>query len=248
MMAADRRGAKPRPSRTGIVAFLAVAGLAVACNGGDKPSPTATSAPTPSVTVDRFAAAAAIEAAPAPDLPGQYVNLPEAFAEVSTLAHYGASSGPNTNAHVTHDVDYSPEATENAANGLPPAGGPHWGAGRCGNDPNSAPAFCGPAPWGIYRDPWNAESLVHNMEHAGVVVWYNTTSASTRDQLEAEVKKRLESGDLVVMTPYPDLPPETIALTAWARRDVFPVSEYDDSRVDQFIRTFSCRFDPEGFC
>jgi len=192
------------------------------------------------VTVDRFAPAAAIEADAAPDLPGQYVNLPEAFADGSTLAHYGASNGPKTNAHVTHDVDYSKE-------GLPPAGGPHWGSGSCGADPKKAPAFCGPVPWGIYRDPWPAASLVHNMEHAGVIVWYNTTSASIRGQLEAEVTKHLQGGDLVVMTPYPDLPRETIALTAWARRDEFPVSEYDDSRVDQFIRTFSCRFNPEGF-
>jgi hypothetical protein len=195
---------------------------------------------------DRFASAAKIEADQAAGLPGQYVNLPEAWADGSTPAHYGASSGPNTNSHVTHDVDYSKEVTANAANGLPPAGGPHWGATTCGSDPATAPAFCGPVPWGIYRVPWPASSLVHNMEHAGVVVWYNTANIDIRNKIEAEATKRLKAGNLVVVTPYPDLPPDTIAMTAWARRDVFAASEYTDSRLDTFIKTFACRFNPEN--
>ncbi len=43
--------------------------------------------------------------------PGEYVNLPEAWKEGDTLAHYGESDGPNTNSHVTNDVDYSKETS-----------------------------------------------------------------------------------------------------------------------------------------
>ncbi len=195
---------------------------------------------------DRFAKAATMETDQGTGLPGQYVNLPEAWADGSTLAHYGASNGPNTNSHVTHDVDYSKEVTANAPNGLPPAGGPHWGATTCGSDPAAAPAFCGPVPWGIYRVPWHPENLIHNMEHAGVIIWYNTANIDIRNKIEAEATKRLKAGALVVVTPYPALPADTIALTAWSRRDVFPVSQYDDSRLDTFIKTFSCRFNPEN--
>lgn len=215
----------------GIVAVVAVVGYLVI--QARKPA------------VDRFAAAGVMESDPAPNLPGQYVNLPEAWADGSTLAHYGASNGPNTNSHVTHDVDYSKEVTANSSTGLPPAGGPHWGATPCGSDPAAAPAFCGPVPWGIYRVAWHASSLVHNMEHSGVVIWYNTANIDIRNKIEAEATKRLKAGNLVVVLPYPDLPPDTIALTAWARRDVFSVTEYDDSRLDTFIKDFSCRFNPE---
>ena len=196
---------------------------------------------------ERFANAAKIESDPAPDLPGEWVDLPITWGDGTNQAHYGAKTGPNTNAHVTHEVDYSKEATANAPNGLPPAGGDHWGNGSCGEDPKTAPSFCGPVPWGIYREPWHAESLVHNMEHAGVVIWYNTADTNIRDQIEAVAKKRLKAGNLVVVAPYPDLPADTVALTAWARRQVFPVSQYDESRVDTFIKTFSRRFNPENF-
>ncbi len=186
---------------------------------------------------------ARVEEDPAPDLPGEWVNLPEAYAEEGQLAHYGANSGPNTNAHVQRDVDYAAEQ------GLPPAGGPHWGSGNCSEHVADAAPFCGPVAWGIYRAPdfWDAESLVHNMEHAGVVVWYNTTNQQVIDDLENVVEDRLKGDKLVVLLPYRDLEPDTIALTAWARREKFPVSEFTKDRVEEFINIFNKRFNPEGF-
>ena len=191
---------------------------------------------------NRFEEAARVEEqfATSTTLPGQGVNLPEIYADGSTLAHYGQDSsvGPNTNAHVTRDVDYT-------AQGLPPAGGPHWN-GNCGQDPKTAPAFCGPVPNGIYRDPWNPESLVHNMEHAGLVIWYNTTSQETIAELEDFASDN--DNKQLVLTPLPEMEPETIAITVWGRRDKFPVAEYSRDRLDDFIDKLYCRFDPEGFC
>jgi hypothetical protein len=188
---------------------------------------------------NRFEGAAKIEADPAPDLPGEYVNLPEIYADGSTLAHYGATDGPGTAGHVTREVDYSIQ-------GLPPAGGPHWGATTCGPDPQTAPAFCGPVPWGVYFVPWPAASLVHNLEHGGIVVWYNTTDTNIRDQLKDIVAGYGDKNALVVMAPYPEMESETIALTAWGRRDKFPVSEYSEDRVKTFIDKLKCRFNPES--
>jgi len=39
---------------------------------------------------------------------------------------------------------------------------------------------------------------------------------------------------------------ETIALTAWARRDKFPASDYSEERVKTFIDKLKCRFNPES--
>ena len=225
------------PLRLRVISLVLVI-LAAACNGGSgKPDPTSTPAASP----DRYAQAQQIEEDTAPNLPGQYVNLPLAFANGNTLAHYAATSGPNTNSHVTHDVDYSRE-------GYPPAGGPHWGSGVCGSDPKASPAFCGPAPWGVFRSEWHPESLVHNMEHGGVVIWYNTSDANVRGKIETEAVKYLKNGYGIVVTPYSNMPQDTVALTAWSRRDELPVSDFSADRVDRFIEAFNCRFDPEGLC
>jgi len=173
--------------------------------------------------------------APAGELPGEGVDLQTIYDGV-----YGGGEGlANTGPHVTRSVDYETDQ------GLPPTGGPHWGSSACGEDPASAPPFCGPVDWGIYREPWEAASLVHSMEHGGVVVWYSTTNQEIIDELEALVQGHLEDDELLVLAPYPDMGEETIAVTAWARRDKFPVSEYTPERVETFIDTMKCRFNPE---
>jgi hypothetical protein len=178
---------------------------------------------------------------PSPDLPGEWVNLPDAFKEGDTLAHYGATGDePNTNAHVSREVAY--EET-----GLPPAGGPHWGNGQCPTDPSEAPSFCGPVPWGAYREEWSAPSLVHNMEHGGVIVWYNSDDVTLRDNLEDWVADLGRDGAYVVLTPYSDIPEDTVAMTAWARREIIPASEATEERVKDFIRELNCHFNPEEF-
>jgi hypothetical protein len=171
----------------------------------------------------------AAEADSSTDLPGEYVDLP---------AIYGGAY-PETAGHVREDVDYAAVGNSN-----PPAGGPHW-SGTCGEDPTAAPPFCGPAPWGIYRDPWDPETLVHNMEHGGVVVWYNSDDPAVRDQLEAVVKERLDDGKFIVLAPYPDMEDDTIAITSWSRLDKFPASELTDERVNTFIDANERRFNPE---
>ncbi len=184
----------------------------------------------------RFAAAAEVEKDPAPDLPGEHVNLPEIYQDERGLATYGSDgSVPNTAPHVSVDVDYEADGNSN-----PPAGGPHH-AGGCGNDPEEAPPVCGPAPWGVYRAPWSPSTLIHNMEHGGMVVWYNTTDQAIIDDLEDFARDLFP----VVLNPYPDMEDEYIAVTTWGRIDKFPVSEYTRDRVEEFEDVHNCRFNPE---
>jgi len=213
-----------------LVVAVAVVALA-ACGGGgnDEESPTTTA--TEESAVD---AARRVEADNDPSLPGEFVDLQTIY-----VGYYGATDATNTGAHVTRKMDYATEQ------GLPPAGGPHWGSGACGEDPTSAPPFCGPVDWGIYREPWDAESLVHSMEHAGLVVWYNTTDQQVIDELEALVERRLRADELIVLTPYPEMEDEMIAITGWGRRDKFPVSQYTPERVEMFLDAMRCRFNPE---
>ncbi len=170
-----------------------------------------------------------VETEPRPDLPGEFVDLPEIY-------------GENVAPHVTSGVDFVEDGNS------PPAGGPMFGSAQCSDDPESTPANCGPAPLGIYRTPWEPETLNHNMEHSGVVVWYNTSHREFLDELEDAVKRRLRDRDLMVMTPYDQMEEETIAITSWARIDKFPVSEYTEDRFDDFVDAHACRYDAEGFC
>ncbi len=180
--------------------------------------------------------AVAAEADADPQLAGTYVDLAAIYG-----GYYGNPDGPHTAAHTSSKVDY-----ESRGNSNPPAGGPHWGNGACGSSPADSPPFCGPVAWGIYRSEWDAESLVHSMEHGGVVVWYNTTDRDTVDDLAKAVSNRLAAGDLIVMAPYLLMEDEHIAITSWSRIDKFPVSDYSSERVDAFLDDHVRRFNPEG--
>ena len=212
---------------------LAVVILAIACGSGDSeqpPAPSTTPSPTPS-------AAAVVEADPAPDLPGEFVDLQTIYGGA-----YGTHGENPTAAHVQRDVDYVGDGNTN-----PPAGGPHWGSGACPREPEDAPRFCGPAPWGIYREPWEPETLVHNTEHGGVVVWYNTDDSAIIAELEDLVQSKLQGDDILVMAPYPGMEEDHIALTSWARIDKFPAGEYTEERVEDYIDAHMRRFNPESF-
>lgn len=184
----------------------------------------------------RYAAAQAAEADDDPALPGEFVNLPEIYG-----GFYANRDGPTTAPHVLAEVDYAGDGNSN-----PPAGGTHW-SGPCGNDPATALTRCGPAPWGIYRTPWQPETLVHNMEHGGVIVWYNTQDRDIVNELEDAIEERIRRGELLVMTPYPGMEREQIAVTAWSRVDAFPTADYSLARVEAFIDAHMRRFNPEEF-
>jgi len=227
-----------------VPAVVLLAALFVACNlGGSKASPrgttaiaTATQAIDVTPTPRARDLARQAEANNDPKLPGEYINLPAIYG-----GYYSNQNGTNTAAHTRELIDYKPQ-------GLPPAGGPHWGDSVCPPDPAEAPLYCGPVPWGIYSEAWHAESLVHNLEHAGFVIWYNTADQSVIDELVTFATAQLRNGTLLVLTPYRDMEPETIAITVWSRRDKFPASDYNPKRLRRFIDVLRCRFDPERLC
>jgi hypothetical protein len=121
--------------------------------------------------------------------------------------------------------------------------------GECyhSNPPTSGPHADRPMEFTVLENPAPKENLIHNMEHGGVVVWYNTTDQAVIDQLADIVNDQLDRRRFVVMSFYDGMEPDTIALTAWSRLDKFPVSEMTEDRVVDFIDTHHKRFNPEGF-
>ena len=136
----------------------------------------------------------------------------------------------------------------------------HFPVGEVYNDytsdpPTSGPHANAPAAWGVSDLAVAKEVAIHNMEHAGVVVWYNCNAGAEplstedctklRNDLGEIVQVEIVSGTMVVMTPYPAMD-SRIALTSWGILDKF--DEFDAERVQMFIDTFECNFDPENFC
>lgn len=104
---------------------------------------------------------------------------------------------------------------------------------------------------GIYDFPIPREAIPHLQEHAGVYLGYACASdacAAAVEDVRRLVLQELSLGARVVMSPDPDLAPDTIAVASWTRVDVVASSSYSDERVRDFIKAHSCRFDPEGFC
>jgi len=122
------------------------------------------------------------------------------------------------------------------------------------NPPTSGRHTSATATPGVHEEPVPKETLVHNMEHSQVVVWYNcnapqplSTDACTtlKQSLTAVVSDALQRNKRVVMTPYSEME-HTIALTAWQFLDAF--DQFDAQRVRTFIDTFYCHTNLEGFC
>jgi Protein of unknown function (DUF3105) len=75
-------------------------------------------------------------------------------------------------------------------------------AGACGTDPySSLPATSGPhwgnpAAWGAYSGAQAESQLVHNLEHGGIVIWYDPAEVPAQDveRLANYVDEQVTSG------------------------------------------------------
>jgi len=112
---------------------------------------------------------------------------------------------------------------------LPAASGPHW-------DPS------GLAQWGAYSTPQNESQLIHNLEHGGVVIWYDPdqVDADGVSELTSYVERQVSAGISgrfkFILTPWGgegELP-APIAVTAW--RQLLELDTVDTGALDAFTR------------
>lgn len=101
------------------------------------------------------------------------------------------------------------------------------------NPPTSGPHYQTPARWGIYDNPLPDESLVHNLEHGGIVIHYNCASGCP--ELVQQLKDLAgQYRSKVVLAPRPNAQvPHRITLTAWTWLDGF--NDFDAARIRGFI-------------
>jgi hypothetical protein len=143
---------------------------------------------------------------------------------------------------------------EGCYNSNPPTSGEHLGVQR-NVDVGGALINIPPDP-DVYPPDIQIprEAIPHILEHAGLYYAYNcepgdaACDATVEDLIDI-VNDRIDNhDDRIVLAHDNDLVPGTIALTAWTRIESFNYTEFTEERVVEFTATFSCKFDPEGFC
>ncbi|MGH2706070.1 MAG: DUF3105 domain-containing protein [Actinomycetota bacterium] len=98
------------------------------------------------------------------------------------------------------------------------------------NPPTSGWHYASPAGWGDYDQRVETETLVHNLEHGGVVVQYKDLPDRQLDQLLKLVDGYAE-GVIVAPNPKIDKP---IAITAW--RHLMTCQRFSEPVVKDFIK------------
>ena len=112
--------------------------------------------------------------------------------------------------------------------------------------PTSGPHYAQPATGGFYDAALPDETLVHNLEHGYVVIWYKCSSPDDAQcqALKAQIKDVMNRAGPVVITtgvkkliavPRPKMD-AVIALTSWGRID--KLSSFTESEVMEFINDF----------
>lgn len=113
---------------------------------------------------------------------------------------------------------------------IPPTSGNHFGTTNL--------------PWGFLGEPLVPELVVHNMEHGGVVIWYQPE----RPELAGSVNRlvREVGRQCVVAGSYTDMSFE-VAATVWGR--VLPLEAFDGAQLTAFIDAYRGSQGPEaGLC
>ncbi len=81
------------------------------------------------------------------------------------------------------------------------------------NPPTAGPHAASPGPTGFFDTPQAAETLVHNLEHGQIVLWFDPAAPpQVKDDLEAVVEKQRAA---TVATPYDGLEDYNFYMTAW---------------------------------
>jgi hypothetical protein len=103
----------------------------------------------------------------------------------------------------------------------------------CGTDPySSVPATSGPhwdpsgvANWGAYSTPQPETQLIHNLEHGGIVIWYDPDALTEAQiaELDSYVDAQVATGQggrfKFIVSPWGgrDPLPSPVVVTAWRR-------------------------------
>jgi uncharacterized protein DUF3105 len=109
---------------------------------------------------------------------------------------------------VIEGANHVPQTTVPTYRSVPATSGPHWSLGD-----GIAPLF-----WKVYTSPVPEAAAVHNLEHDGIVIWYqDTATADDVAKLTQFVQQQLQTSNFkVLLSPWDGQDfGHPIAVTAW---------------------------------
>lgn len=120
------------------------------------------------------------------------------------------------------------DATGVPYSSLPATSGPHWNT---------------PTNWGVYTTPQPESQVIHNLEHGGIVIWYDPErlDGAAVDDLARYVTTQTASGISgrfkFILSPWSgnEPLPEPVVATAW--RWMLPLETADTEAIDAFARS-----------
>jgi Protein of unknown function (DUF3105) len=125
---------------------------------------------------------------------------------------FGGSATADNSFKGTRQVDdgagiHIQEGTAGTYHSIPGTSGPHW---------SSADS---PGPWGVYTSVQPQERLIHNLEHGGIVIWYQPAQLDVEGvaTLTAFVNQQVTTARFkVILAPWGGANfGHAIAVTAW---------------------------------
>ncbi len=107
----------------------------------------------------------------------------------------------------------------------PATSGPHWNVG----------GGVAPMNWGVYTAPVPEPAVVHNLEHGGIVIWYQPAQTSQDDvqALTSYVEQQVRSARFkVLLSPWAGEDfGAPIAVTAWDWKLYLDTADLDQVRA-----------------
>lgn len=97
------------------------------------------------------------------------------------------------------------------------------------NPPTSGPHRGQPAPWGSYREAPERATLLHNMEHGGIIVYYKDLPDDQLDELDQFVDDHLDG---VISVPDAEIE-KPVVMTSW--RNMQQCDELNITAIQGFI-------------
>jgi uncharacterized protein DUF3105 len=151
-------------------------------------------------------------------------------------------SGPNANAGVlqpddggTH-IEVGASCRDNPTScglaadpysSLPATSGPHWGT---------------PDNWGVYTSAQPESQVIHNLEHGGIVIWYDPAKVDAAgvqtltDYVSRQVASGVSGRFKFILSPWGGSEPLPAPIVATAWRYLLPLQTADTNAIAEFAR------------
>jgi hypothetical protein len=110
---------------------------------------------------------------------------------------------------------------------LPATSGPHWGT---------------PDNWGVYTTPQNESQVIHNLEHGGIVIWYDSAAVDAAgvqaltDYVDRQVASGVSGRFKFILSPWGGTEPLPAPIVATAWRYLLPLQTADTNAIGEFAR------------